>query len=63
MEQGGFVEGRKILDGIIIAHECLHTTHFQNQASFALKLDIAKSYDNMKECLHLPVKYMMLKKK
>ena len=28
MEQGGFVEVRQILDGIIIAHECLHTTHF-----------------------------------
>ena len=47
MEQGDFVEGRQILDGIIVAHECLHTAHFQNQASFALKLDIAKAYDNV----------------
>jgi hypothetical protein len=31
-EQGGFVEGRQILDGIIVAHETIHSLKTKGQS-------------------------------
>lgn len=46
-EQSGYVEGRKILDNIIQAHEVVHTLTSTRRAGTILQLDIAKAYDKM----------------
>jgi hypothetical protein len=46
-EQGGFVEGRKILDGIIVAHETIHSLKISKKAGMMMKLDMSKAYDRM----------------
>jgi hypothetical protein len=46
-EQGGFVEGRKILDGIIVAHEVIHSLKMSKKAGMLMKLDMSKAYDRM----------------
>lgn len=44
-EQTSFVEGRQILDGIIIAHEVIHTLRTSSSPGMVIKLDIAKAFD------------------
>eukprot|EP00253_Pinus_taeda_P026347 PITA_26347 len=46
-EQSGYVEGRKILDNIIQAHEVVHSLTNKNQAGMIMQLDIAKAYDKV----------------
>jgi hypothetical protein len=46
-EQGGFVEGRKILDGIIVAHEVIHSLKISKNPWMMMKLDMSKAYDRM----------------
>jgi hypothetical protein len=46
-EQGGFVEGRKILDGIVVAHETIHSLKVSKKVGMLMKLDMSKAYDRM----------------
>ena len=46
-EQAGFVEGRQILDGIILVHEAIHSLKQNKSAGMLLKLDLSKSYDKL----------------
>ena len=43
-EQSGFVEGRQILDGIILVHESFHSLKLTKNLGMMVKLDIAKYY-------------------
>lgn len=45
--QGGFVQGRHILDGIITIHEVLHSMDKSKEAGLVLKLEINKAYDRV----------------
>ncbi|XP_059075295.1 uncharacterized protein LOC131875241 [Cryptomeria japonica] len=44
-EQSGFASGRSVVEGIIIAHETLHTARKTKNSCMILKLDILKAYD------------------
>jgi hypothetical protein len=46
-EQAGFVEGRKIVDNIIHAHEIIHTLKSQRRGGMIIQLDLAKAYDKI----------------
>lgn len=43
--QKGFVEGRHILDVVIVAHELIHSIENNKKPAMVLKLDISKAYD------------------
>ena len=45
--QAGFVEGRKILDGIILVHETIHSLKITKTLGILLKLDLSKAYDKL----------------
>eukprot|EP00253_Pinus_taeda_P032535 PITA_32535 len=47
MEQSGYVEGRKILNNIIQAHEVVHSLTSNMKAGMIMQLDLAKSYDKL----------------
>ena len=47
-EQGGFVAGKQILDGIVNAYEVIHSMHLSNKRAMSIKLDMAKTYDRVK---------------
>lgn len=40
---GAFVDGHRILDGVLVAHECVDSRN--NQLGLVCKLDFAKAYD------------------
>ena len=46
-EQEGFVEGRQILDGIILVHETIHSLKTTKALGMLLKLDLSKAYDKL----------------
>ena len=46
-EQSGFMEGRQILDGVILVHEVLHSLKITTTPGMMIKLDIAKVYDKL----------------
>jgi hypothetical protein len=46
-EKGGFVDGWKILDGIVVAHEVIHSLKVSKKAGMLMKLDMSKAYDRM----------------
>lgn len=46
-EQSGYVEGRQIMDGIILLHEIIHTLKNSKQAGMLLKLDLSKAFDKL----------------
>ena len=46
-EQGLFLEGRKILDGIIVAHEAINSLKISKKVAMMMKLDMSKAYDRM----------------
>ena len=48
LKQSGFVEGRHILDGIILVHEIIHSLKTTKKPSMLVKMDIAKSYDKLR---------------
>ena len=43
----GLVEGRHILDGIILAHEMIHSLKKMKTPGMLLKVDLAKAYDKV----------------
>lgn len=47
VEQSGYVEGRKILDNVIQAHEVMHSLTRNRKARMIMQLDIAKAYDKL----------------
>jgi len=46
-EQTGFVEGRQILDGLIVSQEVVHLLKSQKMVGVIIKLDIFKAYDRL----------------
>eukprot|EP00253_Pinus_taeda_P017089 PITA_17089 len=42
-EQTGFVEGRQILDGIVVSQEVIHSLKMKNQKGMMIKLDLSKA--------------------
>ena len=47
-EQGGFVDGRLILDGVVIASEVVHSMANSKEKAMFIKLDMAKAYDRVR---------------
>jgi hypothetical protein len=41
------MEGREILDKIVVAHEEIHTLKVTKTIGMMMKLDMSKSYDRM----------------
>eukprot|EP00253_Pinus_taeda_P014726 PITA_14726 len=46
-EQTGFVEGRQILDGLVVTQEVLHSLKSKHQKGMMIKLDLSKAYDRL----------------
>ena len=47
LEQTRYVEGCQILDGIILAHEVIHSLKLTKNTGILLKLDISKAFDKL----------------
>ena len=43
-EQSGYIEGRKIMDSIILVHEIIHSLKSTRTPSMLLKLDLSKYF-------------------
>eukprot|EP00253_Pinus_taeda_P015037 PITA_15037 len=46
-EQSGYVEGRQILDGIILTHEIIHSLKQSRKPGMLLKIDLSKAFDSI----------------
>jgi hypothetical protein len=46
-EQSGYVEGRQILDSVILAHEVIHSLQKTKTPGMLLKLDLSKAFDKI----------------
>jgi len=46
-EQSGYVEGRQILDSILLAQEMIHTLRTQKKAGMLMQLDLSRAYDKV----------------
>lgn len=46
-EHSGFVVGRKIMDGVVIATETIHSMAISKDKAMFIKLDMAKAYDRV----------------
>jgi len=46
-EQSGYVEGRQIMDGIILTHEIIHSLKHIKKSSMLLKIDLSKAFDSL----------------
>eukprot|EP00253_Pinus_taeda_P025596 PITA_25596 len=46
-EQPGYVEGRQILDNILLAQEMIHTLHSRKETGMLMQLDLSKAYDKV----------------
>ena len=46
--QTAFMQGRNILDGVVILHETLHELHTKKLNGVILKIDFKKAYDKVK---------------
>ena len=57
--QGAFVEGRQILDAVLIANEAIDSVLKNNENGILCKLDIKKAYDNVDWSFLLTVMHKM----
>ena len=57
--QGAFVEGRRILDAVLIANEAIDSVLKNNENGIMCKLDIEKTYDNVDWYFLLTVMHKM----
>eukprot|EP00253_Pinus_taeda_P003585 PITA_03585 len=46
-EQLGYMEGRQILDNILLAQEMIHSLHSRKQVGMLMQLDLSKAYDKV----------------
>jgi hypothetical protein len=46
-EQSGYVEGKKIMDNIILAHKVIHSLQLTKSPGMLLKLDLSKDFDKL----------------
>jgi len=46
-EKTGFVEGRQILDGLVVTQEMIHSLNQNKQRGMMIKLDLSKAYDRL----------------
>eukprot|EP00253_Pinus_taeda_P036581 PITA_36581 len=46
-EQTGFVEGRQILNGLVVTQEVIHSLKVKKQKGMMIKLDLSKAYDRL----------------
>lgn len=46
-EQTGFVEGRQILDGLVVTQEVIHSLKMKKMKGMMIKLDLSKAYDRL----------------
>eukprot|EP00253_Pinus_taeda_P033781 PITA_33781 len=46
-EQTGFVEGRQILDGLVVTQEVIHSLKVKKQKGMMIKLDLSKAYNRL----------------
>ena len=46
--QTAFMQGRNILDGVVILHETVHEMHRKNMSGVVFKIDFEKAYDKVK---------------
>lgn len=46
-EQTRFIEGRQILDGLVVAHEVIHTLKMKKEKGMLIKLNLSKAYDRL----------------
>eukprot|EP00253_Pinus_taeda_P022169 PITA_22169 len=46
-EQSGYVEGRQILDNILLAQEMIHSVHSRKEAGMLMQLGLSKDYDKV----------------
>ena len=42
------MQGRNILDGVVILHETVHEMHRKNMSGVVFKIDFEKAYDKVK---------------
>lgn len=47
VEQSGYVEGRQILDNILLVQEMIHTLQSRKIADMMMQLDLSKAYDKV----------------
>ena len=46
-EKTKFVEGRKIMDGIVATHEVIHSLKTNKMSGVLVKMDLSKAYDRI----------------
>jgi hypothetical protein len=47
-EKSGYVEGRKIMDSVILVHEIIHSLKSTHTPGMLLKLDLSKYFDKLR---------------
>ena len=46
-EHSGYVEGRQIMDNVLLAHKMIHTLKTLRKAGMIIQLDLSKAYDKV----------------
>jgi hypothetical protein len=46
--QMAFMQGRNILEGVVVLHETVHELHCKNQSGVIFKIDFEKVYDKVR---------------
>ena len=45
LTQGAFINGRQMLDGVLVANECIHCRNLHKRLGLICKLDLEKAYN------------------